>query len=79
MATLTADKLATLKRITFKQTEALATEKGVQLFQETETVFRKCGRYTNTITDSWYELSTSDKIFSRLTNVRDFLMEIPSV
>jgi hypothetical protein len=69
-------KLATLKRITFTQAKALAAEKGVKLICESERVFRKCGRYTNTITNSWYKLSTlPDKKFYLLTDVRDFLLK----
>jgi hypothetical protein len=55
---------------------ALAAEKGVKLICENERVFRKCGRYTNTITNSCYNLSTlPDKKFYLLTDVRDFLLK----
>jgi|SRR5271166_2912198 len=72
-----ASKLATLKRITFKQAEALAAEKGATLICDTETKtrFRKGGRGTITITNYCYKLSTSDKEFSCLTDVRDFLLQ----
>lgn len=66
----TTSKLATLKRITVKQAEALAIEKGAQLICESEKVFRKGRRRTNTITNGWYKLSTlPDKKFSALTYV----------
>jgi hypothetical protein len=71
-------KLATLKRITFDQAEALAAEKGATLTCESDkkTNWRKGGRGTITITNnSWYKLSTSDKKFSYLTDVRDFLFK----
>jgi hypothetical protein len=68
--------LATLKRITFDQAEALAREKGIKLTRERERSFYKNGRYTNTITNVWYKLSTlPDKKFPYLTDVRDFLLE----
>jgi hypothetical protein len=72
-------KLATPKRITFKQTEALAAEKGATLTREceTETNWRRHGRGSITITkEHWYQLSTlPDKKFSQLTDVRDFLLQ----
>lgn len=75
MATLIADKLANLKRITFAQAEALAAEQGEKLIgkSESKTFFRRGGR-SQTITRSWYELSSSDEKFSCLTDVRDYLM-----
>jgi hypothetical protein len=72
-------KLTRLKRITFTQAEALAAEKGVKLTCETERSFYKNGRYTNTITDVLYKLSTlPDRKFSLLTDVRDFLLTLNS-
>jgi hypothetical protein len=71
-------KLATLKRITRKQAEALAVEKGATLTceSETETNWRRHGRGNITITkERWYKLSTSDKKFYTLTGVRDFLLQ----
>jgi hypothetical protein len=61
----------TLKRITFKQAEALAAEKGTTLTRESDVKFRK----NNTITTVWYKLSTSDKKFPLLTDVRVFLLK----
>ena len=72
-----AAKLAKLKRITFEQVEALATEKGATLTceSETKTTFRKGGG-TQTITNYHYKLSTlPDKEFSHLTDVRDFFLQ----
>ena len=72
-------KLATPKRITFKQTEALAAEKGATLTREceTETNWRRHGRGSITITNnSWYKLSMfPDEKFTYLTEVRDFLLK----
>jgi hypothetical protein len=63
------------KRITFKQAEALAAEKGAKLICESQMNFRKGRRRTNTITDSWYKLSTTDRKFTLLTDVRVFLLK----
>jgi hypothetical protein len=68
--------MVTLKRITFKQAEALASAKGAKLTRESDVQFRRNGRYTNTYTNSWYELSTCpDKEFPTLLAVQDFLLE----
>ena len=69
---MNTEKLATLKRITFTQTEALAAEKGAVLTRESETNFVG---YGNIVTDHWYTLSTvPDQKFSCLTDVLDFLL-----
>jgi len=70
-------KLATLKRITFEQAEALAVEKGATLTRESEKISRFGRQGSYTITKSrWYKLSTvPDKKLFLLTNVRDFLLQ----
>jgi hypothetical protein len=61
------------KQLTFEEVKIFAAGKGAELTRESETSFRRNGRYTNTITDTWYKLSTTNQKFTLLTDVRDFL------